>query len=99
MLIIIDVFYLISDCLFYFHNKQIYTDWANHYLKKRYYELDQQQSQLLSNDQSSSVSSKIPAASSSKLCNNRNNRPLITSLINDLHDGVLLIHLVESVSK
>ncbi|KAH7640594.1 neuron navigator 2-like protein [Dermatophagoides farinae] len=77
---------------------KIYTDWANHYLKKRYYELDKQQSQLLSNDQSSSISSKIPAASSSKLCNNRNNRPLITSLINDLHDGVLLIHLVESVT-
>ncbi|XP_075676638.1 sickie isoform X4 [Dermatophagoides pteronyssinus] len=78
---------------------QIYTDWANHYLKKRYYELDhhQQQNQLSSTEQSS----KIPAAassSSSKLYNNWNNRPLITSLINDLHDGVLLIHLVESVT-
>ncbi|KPM08007.1 hypothetical protein QR98_0065200 [Sarcoptes scabiei] len=120
---------------------KIYTDWANHYLKKRYLELNILSPTIPSPSPSPSCSSISSTSTSTRLTfandyrsnvldcripalversntnnsnnnnntnnNNNNNRrsfncqrlpQLITSLADDLRDGVLLIFLIESIN-
>ncbi|KAJ6218707.1 hypothetical protein RDWZM_004519 [Blomia tropicalis] len=67
----------------------IYTDWANHYLQKRYEELD--------SDYGSSCDKEDEYNSRYQSVQPR--RRFITSLANDLQDGILLASIVESVSE